>query len=124
MPLKNREAYNAYQRTYQRKRRTEQREQYRAYRRRYIRRRNGTLNATGEQQTGTCPLCEKADQLLRFDHSHETGRFRGWLCNDCNTKLGVYEKWVVPNEAKIKHYLQRTALDVAPSLTNHQLDLD
>lgn len=23
-----------------------------------------------------------------FDHNHKTGKFRGWLCNDCNIALG------------------------------------
>jgi hypothetical protein len=23
-----------------------------------------------------------------FDHNHQTGAFRGWLCNDCNIALG------------------------------------
>jgi hypothetical protein len=25
---------------------------------------------------------------LCFDHDHETGEFRGWLCNDCNASIG------------------------------------
>jgi len=23
-----------------------------------------------------------------LDHDHRTGKFRGWLCHDCNTSIG------------------------------------
>lgn len=44
-----------------------------------------------------CESCGQAEttvksggiQLLCFDHCHETGIFRGWLCNTCNTSLGL-----------------------------------
>jgi hypothetical protein len=26
---------------------------------------------------------------LHFDHCHETGLFRGWLCSKCNSGLGL-----------------------------------
>ena len=25
-----------------------------------------------------------------LDHNHETGEFRGWICNDCNNALGKF----------------------------------
>lgn len=35
-----------------------------------------------------CENCGKTDQKLLFDHCHETGKFRGWLCYQCNTAIG------------------------------------
>ena len=35
-----------------------------------------------------CAICEKPMDKPIFDHCHETGEFRGWLCNGCNIGLG------------------------------------
>jgi hypothetical protein len=35
-----------------------------------------------------CDNCGKMDQKLIFDHCHETEKFRGWLCYQCNTAIG------------------------------------
>ncbi len=42
--------------------------------------------------TGYCAICgeEKKETLLRMDHDHKTGRFRGWLCHNCNVGLGHF----------------------------------
>jgi len=40
-----------------------------------------------------CPICnrlqEQFSKSFSLDHSHATGRFRGWLCHNCNTALGL-----------------------------------
>lgn len=45
-----------------------------------------------------CDLCGNAEsrkkprssetQRMSWDHDHKTGKFRGWICHDCNTSLG------------------------------------
>jgi Recombination endonuclease VII len=34
-----------------------------------------------------CQLCD-AFTKLHLDHDHETGKFRGWLCLQCNMGIG------------------------------------
>ena len=40
------------------------------------------------RQIGTCPLCLKENCHLYWDHDHESGLFRGWICSSCNLLLG------------------------------------
>jgi hypothetical protein len=36
-----------------------------------------------------CELCGKTStRNLCLDHDHQNGRFRGWLCGNCNSGLG------------------------------------
>jgi hypothetical protein len=35
-----------------------------------------------------CELCGSNDKIV-FDHHHEKGIFRGWLCNGCNRSIGM-----------------------------------
>ena len=39
---------------------------------------------------GACPICQRYTLAWVLDHDHETGQFRGWLCNDCNNGLGKF----------------------------------
>lgn len=42
----------------------------------------------GRPRPLNCEVCE-SDKRISFDHNHQTGKFRGWLCNDCNLALGI-----------------------------------
>jgi hypothetical protein len=70
-----------------------------------------------------CECCGKSEDELtihygrynkpvspwRIDHCHETGKFRGWLCINCNTGLGrFYDDPNLLNKAI--QYLQKNRL--------------
>ena len=55
-----------------------------------------------------CPICEKTLQELFakkqtrlkvwvLDHCHKTNTFKGWLCHNCNTKIGNENKQFFKN---------------------------
>lgn len=35
-----------------------------------------------------CEVCKKTGSVC-FDHDHKTGKFRGWICRECNLALGL-----------------------------------
>jgi hypothetical protein len=39
---------------------------------------------------GQCDYCHSPAKVICLDHDHETGRFRGWLCNRCNTAFACF----------------------------------
>ena len=54
---------------------------------------SGTVEELKDAWTGQCHCCGEhelnLDRRLCIDHSHETGAFRGWLCQFCNKALGL-----------------------------------
>lgn len=48
------------------------------------------------EQEGFCPGCRRHESELKrhldLDHDHETGLYRGLLCNKCNQKIGSSKK--------------------------------
>jgi hypothetical protein len=58
------------------------------------------LNANDRKtRQGMCPQVDQGCEIcgiilgrsLHWDHNHETGQFRGWLCNSCNNGLGRFK---------------------------------
>ena len=54
------------------------------------------LHTQPKNDTYQCPLCNRTKKDLSYtkwkdpfvlDHSHTTGKFRGWICQDCNTAI-------------------------------------
>lgn len=45
--------------------------------------------AAGRYRPSVCeiPGCGGTTKIS-FDHCHRSGKFRGWICNDCNNALG------------------------------------
>ena len=41
----------------------------------------------GRKQPKSCEIC-KCERTLCFDHDHKTDKFRGWICQHCNSALG------------------------------------
>jgi len=41
-----------------------------------------------ESNPGVCSVCRGVVRVA-YDHDHLTGHFRGWLCMNCNTALGL-----------------------------------
>ena len=35
-----------------------------------------------------CECCKKPTKNLVVDHCHSSGKFRGWLCRNCNAGIG------------------------------------
>lgn len=56
-------------------------------------RRNKKEKLAGRTIPDNCEICGIPSTELKrglcFDHNHETGEFRGWICMRCNTAIGL-----------------------------------
>ncbi len=41
----------------------------------------------GRPKTEDCEICGSVEKIV-YDHDHTSGKFRGWICFNCNTALG------------------------------------
>lgn len=66
-------------------------------------------------QPDHCEICGRSDRRLIWDHCHQRGHFRGWICDRCNMLLGCAED--DPNYLrKLIAYLERTKKVSPPQL--------
>lgn len=42
----------------------------------------------GRPRPRNCEICNEKRRIY-FDHDHTTGKFRGWICDQCNFALGM-----------------------------------
>lgn len=71
----------------------------------------------GRPKTDYCEICGRTDLRIHFDHCHQRNIFRGWLCSNCNTVLGLVREDANCLRQLIA-YLERTK-----DLVSRQLEL-
>ena len=45
------------------------------------------MQLAGRPKAKKCEVCGSSNRIC-FDHDHKTNKFRGWICNGCNSALG------------------------------------
>lgn len=65
----------------------------------------------GRPRPSFCECCggppnSRLSKKLEYDHNHKTGKFRGWLCRNCNGALGMVKDEISRLE-KLISYLQK-----------------
>ena len=101
MPIKDPIKKRIYNREYMRKWQRDNPEKVKAIELRYFlkdpeRRRNQSrrsiektrMSLATRPRSETCEICGVGDVRIVLDHNHTTGKFRGWICNHCNSSLG------------------------------------
>lgn len=69
----------------------------------------------GSKRPALCEVCGRSGRIT-FDHCHQHGHFRGWLCAKCNTVLGLCDD--DPNMlSKLAVYLKRARKKASRQLT-------
>jgi hypothetical protein len=43
----------------------------------------------GRPRPDKCEICDELNIRIVFDHCHNKGHFRGWICDRCNRVLGL-----------------------------------
>lgn len=82
-----REKYAEAKRVYERARRRENKTYFRA-----VDRKKRGLPLATRPEPKHCELCggvTSDGRAMSLDHCHVTGVFRGWLCSNCNTAIGL-----------------------------------
>lgn len=71
---------------------------------------SASVETLSEAFTAVCHCCGKPEKSngrkrLSLDHCHTTGKFRGWLCTQCNIALGM----INDKPELLIHYLKRVS---------------
>lgn len=66
----------------------------------------------GRKASRHCEVCYRVTET-HFDHCHEKGHFRGWLCRRCNLTLGMVKDDTVLLE-NLSQYLKNSYEDTRP----------
>lgn len=53
-----------------------------------------------------CEACGDSHRRINYDHDHQTGEFRGWLCYHCNLAIG-HAKESASRLKKLFEYLEK-----------------
>ena len=60
--------------------------------------------ARWDKQNGLCAICRgTCFRALAADHDHETKKFRGLLCSNCNRALGLFKDSVLVLERAVAY---------------------
>jgi phage/plasmid primase-like uncharacterized protein len=73
--------------------------------------------AAGRPKPKECEVCGGGGRIC-FDHCHQRGHFRGWLCHHCNAILGITND-DAERLLKLAAYLRRTVVNQSPQLSLH-----
>jgi hypothetical protein len=76
-------------------------------------------SVAGRPRPNECEACGgnyggKGNGIM-FDHCHNSGQFRGWLCHNCNVALGL----LADDRDRLRKlivYLDRTSVNTSPQL--------
>ena len=68
-----------------------------------------------------CRICSSTPKTLVFDHCHQTNKFRGWICRNCNAAIGKLGD-NLPGLMKAVKYLEEFEL-VQENISKHSVQL-
>lgn len=74
------------------------------------RRRAKQVEIAGRPRPDVCEICGEFHLRIVFDHCHNHGHFRGWICDRCNKVLGIVKDSGVLL-GKLARYLEDGKID-------------
>jgi len=70
----------------------------------------------GRPKPDKCEVCARPGSRIVFDHDHQRGHFRAWICHECNVVLGLVQD--DPNILlMLVAYLKRSRVNTSPQGT-------